>query len=277
MYFKILDAQGAPFASVGSAIGQYQVFQAVREEGVKVLLGGQGGDETLMGYRKFLPFRLRRLVQQRRFGEALAFSLGLLPTALAELRRATPMYWRMRRRYTHGSGINTVLKLPEAGCEYIGYSPDEPLWVRQLHDVTHVSLPTLLRYEDRNSMGNSVESRLPFMDYRLVEVALALPDAVKLRGGFGKWILREVARGKIPEEIRKARYKRGFDVRESDWFEQGLGAAMRDALRIRLPEIKQFLEPGAKVDELFSDAQLKHRTLASAEATTLIWLGNNIA
>lgn len=104
-----------------------------------------------------------------------------------------------------------------------------------------------------------------------------MPDAVKLRGGFGKWILREVAREQIPEEIRKARYKRGFDVRESDWFEQGLGAAMRDALRIRLPEIKQFLEPGAKVDELFSDAQLKHRTLASAEATTLIWLGNNIA
>ena len=277
MYFKVLDAQGAPFASVGSAIGQYQVFQAVREEGVKVLLGGQGGDETLMGYRKFLLFRLRRLLQQRRFGEALAFSLGTMPTAFAELRRATPMYWRMRRRYTHGSGMDTVLKLPEAGCEYIGYTPDEPLWVRQMHDVTHVSLPTLLRYEDRNSMGNSVESRLPFMDYRLLEVALALPDAVKLRGGFGKWILREVARGKIPEEIRKARYKRGFDVRESDWFEQGLGAAMRDALRIRLPEIKQFLEPGAKVDELFSDAQLKHRTLASAEVTTLIWLGKNIA
>ena len=108
-------------------------------------------------YRKFLPFRLRWLLQQRRFGEALTFSLGSLPTALVELRRATPMYWRTRRRYTHGSGIDTVLKLPEAGCEYIGYTPDEPLRVRQLHDVTHVSLPTLLRYEDRNSMGNSGE------------------------------------------------------------------------------------------------------------------------
>lgn len=241
------------------------------------MIGGQGGDETFMGYRMFLRFHLRRLLQQRRSGEVLTFSLGSLRTALAELRRAVPMYWRMRGRYTHPSGIDTVLKLPEAGCEYIGYTPDEPLWVRQFHDVTHVSWPTLLRYEDGNSMGNSVESRLPFMDYRLVEVALALPDAVKLRGGFGKWILRKVARGKIPEEIRKARYKRGFDVRESDWFEQGLGAAMRDALRIRLPEIKQFVEPGAKVDKLFSDVQLKYRVLVPAEATTLIWLGNNIA
>lgn len=276
-YFKVLDAQGAPYASVGSAIGQYKVFQAVREEGIKVLIGGQGSDEIFMGYRKFLVFRLRRLLQQRRFGEALAFALGLLPTAMVELRRARSMYWRMRHRYTRGSGLSTVLKLPEAGCEYIGFDPDDPLWVRQMHDVTHVSLPTLLRYEDGNSMGNSVESRLPFLDYRLVEVALALPDAVKLRSGFGKWIVREVARGEIPEEIRKARYKRGFDVQESDWFEQGLGTVMRDALRMRLPKIKQFLEPDAKVEELFSDSQLKHRAAASAEATTLIWLGNNIA
>jgi asparagine synthase (glutamine-hydrolysing) len=275
-YFKTLDAQGAPFASA-SSIGQYQVFQAVAKEGIKVLLGGQGGDEIFMGYRKFLIFHLLRMQRQRRFGEALTFILGLLPTAMVELRRAAPMYWRMRGRYTRSSGVDTVLKLPHAGCAYIGFDPNEPLWIRQMHDVVHVSLPTLLRYEDRNSMGNSVESRLPFLDYRLVEVALALPTAVKLRRGFGKWIVREVARGKIPEEIRKARYKRGFDVQQSDWIKWGLGVVIREALQMRLPEIRQFLEPGAKVDKLFSDAQLKHRAAAFAEATTLIWLGDRAA
>ena len=124
-------------------------------------------------------------------------------------------------------------------------------------------------------MGNSVESRLPFLDYRLVEVALALPAAVKLRNGFGKWVVREVSRGKIPEEIRGARYKRGFDVQQSEWVEQGLGTSIRDALHARLPKIKGFLAPDAKVDELFSDAQLKHRTAAFAEATTLVWLADN--
>jgi asparagine synthase (glutamine-hydrolysing) len=275
-YLKVLDAQGAPFASA-SGIGQYQVFQAAREEGIKVLLGGQGGDEIFMGYRKFFMFHLRRLQRQRRFGEALAFALGLLPTAVVELRRTAPMYWRIRHRYTRAAGVGTVLKLPEAGCEYIGFDPHEPLWVRQMHDVMHVSLPTLLRYEDGCSMGNSVESRLPFVDYRLVEVALALPTAVKLRGGFGKWIVREVARGKIPGEIQRARYKRGFDVQQSGWIEQGLGTSIRHALRARSPKIKEFLAPNAKVDELFSDAQLKHRTAAFAEATTLIWLGDNAA
>lgn len=272
-YFKIFDAQDGPFLT-GSGIGQYQVFKVVREEGVKVLLGGQGGDEIFMGYRKFLVFHLRQLLWQRRTGEALAFALGLLPTFAAELWRAS-IYWRQRHRYTRSSGVGTVLKLPETKCKYIGFDPTKPLWIRQMHDVMYVSLPTLLHWEDGNSMGNSVESRLPFMDYRLVEVALALPAAVKVRDGFGKWIVREIACGKIPEEIRRARYKRGFDVQQSDWIGRGLGGAMREALRMRLPEIKQFLEPDAKVDELFSDAELKHRAAAFGEVTTLIWLADN--
>ena len=202
-YFKTLEAQGAPFASA-SGIGQYLVFKTVREAGVKVLLGGQGGDEIFMGYRKFFVFHLRRLLQLRRISDALAFTLSLAPLLAAEIRSAST-YWRLRHRYTQDSGVDTVLKLPEAGCEYMGYDPTNPLWMRQVHDVTHVSLPTLLRYEDRNSMGNSVESRLPFLDYRLVEVAVALPAAIKLRNGFGKWSVREVAGVKVPQSIRTAR------------------------------------------------------------------------
>jgi hypothetical protein len=64
-------------------------------------------------------------------------------------------------------------------------------------------------------------------------------------------------------------------VQQANWIEQGLGTAMREALQVRLPEIKQFLKPDAKVNELFSDAQLKHRAAAFTEATTLLWLGDN--
>jgi asparagine synthase (glutamine-hydrolysing) len=88
-------------------------------------------------------------------------------------------------------------------------------WERQVDDIYRFSLPTLLRYEDRNSMGNSMESRLPLMDYRLVEFGVALPEAVKLRRGYGKWIVREAMKGRIPESIRVARYKRGFDVSQT--------------------------------------------------------------
>jgi asparagine synthetase B (glutamine-hydrolysing) len=71
-------------------------------------------------------------------------------------------------------------------------------------------------------MGNSVESRLPFLDYRVVEYGVALPLVMKLTRGFGKWCLREIARDRLPREIRASLLKRGFDVwrrigSQQDW------------------------------------------------------------
>lgn len=273
-FYQTIDAQGAPFPA-GSVMAQYLVFKAARSEGVKVLLGGQGGDEIFMGYRKFMMFYLLQLFNQKHYVDAFAFALSLAPTFLAECPQAV-IYWRERHRYTSNSGLAAVLNLPPAANETLGFDPAQPLWMRQMHDVLYTSLPTLLRYEDRNSMGNSVESRLPFLDYRLVEVALALPIAVKLRKGFGKWILREVVKEKIPETIRVARYKRGFDVRQASWIDQGLGASIRQSLQERFAGIKDWLVPDIKIGESFSDRQLKKRPLAFTEAVTLIWLGNHV-
>ena len=81
-------------------------------------------------------------------------------------------------------------------------------------------------------MGNSIESRLPFLDYRIMECGIALPEAMKLRGGHGKWIVRRAMAGKIPESIRTARYKKGFDVQQDRWIDGGLGdVASADAPR----------------------------------------------
>ena len=82
----------------------------------------------------------------------------------------------------------------------------------------------MLRYEDRNSMGNSVESRLPFLDSRLAEWAIAAPVSLKLRDGYGKWILRRVAASRLPREVVEDRAKRGFDVRVEEWMAAGLAA-----------------------------------------------------
>jgi asparagine synthase (glutamine-hydrolysing) len=271
-FYQTIDAQGAPFTA-GSVMAQYLVFKAARSERVKVLLGGQGGDEIFMGYRKFLMFYLIQLLSQKRYADAFAFALSLAPTFVAECPQAA-IYWKERPRYAGDSGVDAVLNLPPAANENLGFDPAQPLWMRQIHDVLYSSLPTLLRYEDRNSMGNSVESRLPFLDYRLVEVALALPVAVKLRNGFGKWIVREVMKGKIPETIRIARYKRGFDVGQADWIDRGLGTSIRESLQERFSGIKEWLVPDVKIGDSFSDKQLKKRPLAFAEAVTLIWLGN---
>lgn len=271
-FCRTLHAQDTPILS-GSIMAQHLVFRAARQAGFKVLLGGQGGDEAFMGYRKFQAFHLRRLIHEKRYAGASAYLLASLSTVAAEL-PGVLHYWHGRHRYTRRSGIATTLCLPEPEAVALGYDPAEPLRRRQLRDVTCLSLPTLLQYEDRNSMGNSVESRLPFVDYRVVQFGLALPEAAKLHKGFGKWIVREAVRGKIPESIRRARYKRGFDVAGARWIDECLGELIREMLHERSRRINDWLEGPIRIDAAFSNTQLKKRPGAFAEATTLIWLAD---
>ena len=91
--------------------------------------------------------------------------------------------------------------------------PDDPriqddLKRRLLQDLTTFSLPSLLRYEDRNSMAHSMESRLPFLDQELVEWILRLPASAIVSGGWSRRIMREAMRGILPEKIRQRRRKR---------------------------------------------------------------------
>ena len=272
-YRESLHAQAGPFSGA-SIIAQYIVFKTARAAGFKVLLGGQGGDEAFMGYRKYQLFRLWQLLAQKQNIEALGFALTILPTFFAERWRWKES-WNNRNRYMKKAGISTVLRLPDKEMT-IGYSPSEPLRARQVLDVRSASLPTLLRYEDSNSMGNSIESRLPFLDYRLMEFGIALPDTLKLRDGYGKWIVRRAMAGKIPEAIRTARYKKGFDVLQNQWIDRGLGDCIRTMLNERSSQIGEWLAPSVNINEIFSNEQLKRRPSGFAEATTLIWLAKKV-
>src|SRR5262249_29486479 len=155
-------------------------------------------------------FRLAECAKKRDMAGYAATALGIVRMMLTKI-PTTPVL-NARRRYSKAKGMDVGIRLPEIPPYEFGYHGSTELWQRQLLDITRCSLPTLLRYEDRNSMGNSIESRLPFVDYRVVELGLALPTALKLRGGYGKWAVRQVMSGRIPESIRMSRYKRGFDV-----------------------------------------------------------------
>jgi asparagine synthase (glutamine-hydrolysing) len=144
--------------------------------------------------------------------------------------------------------------------------------MRQMQDITQFSLPTLLRYEDRNAMGHSVESRLPYMDHRLVELGLAIPEAIKLRAGYGKWAIRKIMQNKIPNRIRLARYKRGFDIPLKSLLEAGLGQSIRDQIASQPAIANEFLKTPRAINQIFSDQQLSQRHNAMREAITLLWL-----
>ncbi len=228
----LVARQGLPFGST-SIYAQYRVFQLAAGEGVKVLLDGQGADEIFAGYRTYLATRWASLVRARRFGEAgrylarVARQLG--PEAKGFLARAgglvlpsalTPLARRMV-----GEDLAPAWLEPRWFAER-GVEP-RPLWrstardaLREhLHEaVSRISLPMLLRYEDRNSMAFSLESRVPFLDPRLVGYALSLPEEHWVSPqGQSKAVFRAALRGIVPDEILDRRDKIGFATPERRW------------------------------------------------------------
>ena len=275
LFWQTMRAQGAPVPHT-SQMAQYAVFAAARADGVKVMLGGQGGDEAFMGYRKYFLFQLRHLIARRDWRGAPAM-FGNIAEILPAIAGKAGLFWRERGRYRAdaGAGLDSGLTLPP-----LDHSPSpgaglggDPA-VRQALDVTRYSLPSLLRYEDRNSMGNSIESRLPFLDHRVVAFGIGLPTRLKLSRGMGKYLLRQTMRGKVPDAILFNRDKRGFDTHHAAWIAEGIGASIRSAMHQHAQSVAAFLPDGARIDDYFSDARLGGEPARFAEATSLLWLAD---
>ncbi len=275
LFWECLDAQDAPFLG-GSAVAQYALYRAVRAAGVKVLLGGQGGDEAFMGYRKYLAWRLLAALRARRPVEAVRSASGVA-LALWAQREQWGAYRQAGRRHLGGGARDSLLVIPEEPSFPFPALPRLGLQGRQIADVTTGGLPTLLRYEDRNSMENSVESRLPFLDYRLLEWAIALPTGLKLRNGYGKWLLRQVAPDRLPSELVMARAKRGFDVASAEWISLGLGAQIRAEVHGSWRHAAEYFVPGTNPEQQFSDAALVQLPRRFADAVAALWIGRCLA
>jgi asparagine synthase (glutamine-hydrolysing) len=271
-FYKTLMAQEAPFPNL-SVVAQYLVYRAAKEKGIKVLLGGQGGDEVFMGYRKYYMFYIKQLLHQKKYHELFSVFWGFQELLLAEFSKII-FFWKQRQRYYKKNIPTSLLDLPSVDLNLNIIEDKDATRLRQIDDVLKFSLPTLLRYEDRNSMGHSIESRLPFLDYRLVEFGLALPISLKLNKGYGKWILREIMKDQLPDVIRKARYKRGFDVTLPRYVKEHLGQSIRGSLDNKKKEIKDYLVTNKNIDEIFSDEHLISNPKRFCEAISLLWLLN---
>jgi asparagine synthase (glutamine-hydrolysing) len=113
------------------------------------------------------------------------------------------------------------------------HRPRRSLAEERREEILETSLPALLRYEDRNSMAFGIEARTPYLDYRLVERALAVPAGQLLEGGWTKAPLRHAARGLVPESVRLRRDKLGFATPQERW------------LREIAPRVRDWISPGA--------------------------------
>jgi len=274
-FWECLEVQDAPFTT-GSIVAQYAVYQSVRAAGVKVLLGGQGGDEIFMGYRKYLAWRWLDALKRRAPAAALASGADLTRALWAE-RASWRIYLRAARRHRGSGAEDSLLQVETVPDSPYVADPALGLSGRQIADITTGGLPTLLRYEDRNSAESSVESRLPYLDYRLAEWAVAAPVETKLLNGYGKWMLRQVAVDRLPRELIEGRGKRGFDVNIRDWLSAGLGAAIRSEIVARWNLISGFFVPGTRPEEAFADGWLGGHPRRFADAVTALWVGRCLA
>jgi asparagine synthase (glutamine-hydrolysing) len=194
-----------------------------------VLLDGQGADEALGGYRPY-DVLLADLLRRGHYLSALGASRDMrATTGMSQLavwgralaRQAPDRYLDRLRRYRDrdkAALLQTRLQ------EFRPGTTAQPKVYRGLAShlqelVTETSLPHLLRYEDRNGMAFSVEGRVPFVDYRLVEFALT--DGLRwcVHQGWTKWILRQAMRDLVPSSIVWRRDKVGFETPESEWME----------------------------------------------------------
>jgi asparagine synthase (glutamine-hydrolysing) len=223
-----------------SDIAMYRLAELARGR-VRVVLSGEGSDELFAGYPKYRA--APKLALAGRIPAALR-----LPAVDALQRRLPPSAGRARIALRTLSGATEEERLrtwfapftASERHELVGrwgrhprsaHPADGDLVRRMLAaDVASWLPDNLLERGDRMSMAASVELRPPFLDHRLVELAFGLPSSLKVRGGTTKWIVKEVARRHLPDEIVDRR-KVGFRVPMDAWFRGGLEDMAWDLLR----------------------------------------------
>lgn len=267
IYDQTMEAQESPFLGL-SIIAQHEVYKQVKERNIKVLLGGQGGDEIFAGYRKFFLVALKKAIEKKEILPGLQYFHSLALMLIFETKQIKT-YWNEKNRYLKTTGKDTSFLdcLPNISLNLF---ENTSLSNRQISDIEKYSIPSLLRYEDRNSMYFSIESRLPFMDYRLVEFALALPDLLKIKHGYGKWILREMMKKDVPGYILKNRLKRGFDVTQN-WVNDGVGERIQSNILENKNKVKDFVSDISRLEDALTIKNLNNSNILN-EAIMLDFL-----
>lgn len=236
---------------------QYMVSRLAAGQ-VKVVLGGQGGDEIFGGYARYVVAYLEQALKGAIFetneeGEHIVSLNSILPN-LPCLRQYVPMlaeFWKrdafepMDRRYfalidrnggrltlfdrgllseTHHDDIFTRFQQIFNHPETMSY------YNKMIHFDMVASLPGLLQVEDRVTMANSLESRVPFLDHRISDLVTSMPPAMKFRGAEMKHILKKAVKDFVPKRILERKEKMGFPVPLHIWARNEAKGFFREVL-----------------------------------------------
>ncbi len=198
------------------------------------MLDGQGADETLAGYYKYIHWYLQEVLSRHKLGAA--------QNEIRALRKnKIPFRWNLKNYFAAFLPMHAAMQLEKNEYEKTMHQPDiNPEFLRtqrgrewegihkpvvtKLNDILHfntteLGLEELLRYADRNSMAHGREVRLPFLDHKLVEFIFSLPSNLKIHDGWTKWLLRTAMDKKLPDEIVWRKDKVGYEPPQQQWME----------------------------------------------------------
>lgn len=241
----------------GAAVFPQYFLSELASRHVKVVLGGQGGDEIFCGYARYLVAYLEACLQQAIYGshpESMVQDLSLaeLSPSLSYLRGYEPTimkyfgqdlfadpadrYYLLLKRSQDMDGVL------QGDWQEPGYSTREvfraefmaprttALIDRMLYMDLKNHLQSLLQLEDRTSMAVSLESRLPLLDHRIVDLVFAVPARQRFAAGQPKYLMRQALQGIVPQPILDRRDKMGFPVPIYEWFKGELRPFVEDIL-----------------------------------------------
>ena len=221
-YFGLIDEviklQEEPFRST-SIFMQYMLMSECKKTGCIVLLDGQGGDEVFLGYERYYIPYLRNLNMLRRITEFwnVVNNSKLTVVKLFALYIYISNKWLRKKILSKRVNFLKDEYLDVVSWDYLRELSNKNIAKLQVSEISKFNLPALLRYEDKNSMHFSIETRLPFLDYRLVEYALAMKSTFKINKGWTKFTLRRIACGLLPDNITWRKNKNGFESPDNDW------------------------------------------------------------
>lgn len=244
---KLCFHQEEPFGSA-SILAQYKVYELAKQQGIKVLLDGQGADETMAGYHKYYKWYWQELFRKRKLKKSKE-----IPSA-RELGITDPFtYNNMIAAYFPGFAsvvmerhyLLKAIRQEDLDRDFTKqyskeayYTPPEHF---NLNGVLHFNtcvhgLQELLRFADRNSMAHGREVRLPFLSHDLVEYLFSLPARFKIRQGWTKWLLRQTVKDRLPDRITWRKDKTGFEPPQRSWMQE---TAVQEAIREAKKKLEQ--------------------------------------
>jgi asparagine synthase (glutamine-hydrolysing) len=227
----LVFSQDVPFGST-SIYAQYRVMKMAKEAGITVMLDGQGGDELFTGYTPYYHMFYSEIDRNSEYDLLAAEQKYIMNTPFGNIDIKKMVQKNKKpsivRKYLPENMKNILRTVIYPELRYIsarGKKFYKQYYYSTLNQmlytlISYISLPHLLKYEDRNSMRFSIESRTPFADdVDLIEYVFAIPGVYKIHNGWSKYLLRESMGSFIPKQIKERTDKIGFSTPEYEWLQ----------------------------------------------------------